>query len=271
MYYLRMNRDLFQKFATIISGFLVYFALTVSATEPPTIEKPLRGDINLNGIAYDPADWQMFSRFLILGAGALKTTPEQREIQHLNADCNGDNIPWSVADFIYFERALLGDTVTQPAAGGPPEGHYRLLLPTITARPGKKIMIPDTLEISHRISGISVNLDFDTTLLQLDSVRLTDRISTFLRVFNTRHDSTGIGLVAAGHIGQTAGIREGKSEILRLYGRLSSNCKKGTIIPIKFTNRPEPTGLRSELADSLGTLIQPELINGAIIVQGKRR
>jgi hypothetical protein len=70
-----------------------------------------RGDINLNGLAYEIADAVMFTNFFIEGLGAFGT--------HIDgsiaaSDTNADGIALSVADLVYLVRVVVGDA--QPYA-----------------------------------------------------------------------------------------------------------------------------------------------------------
>jgi hypothetical protein len=70
-----------------------------------------RGDINLNGLAYEIADAVMFTNFFISGLGAFGT--------HIDgsiaaSDTNADGIALSVADLVYLIRVVVGDA--QPYA-----------------------------------------------------------------------------------------------------------------------------------------------------------
>ncbi len=71
----------------------------------------LRGDINLNGIAYDPADLTLFSSYFILGTGVFTI---DEDLQIANTDINADGFPLSLSDFVYMLRVMLGDATKFP-------------------------------------------------------------------------------------------------------------------------------------------------------------
>jgi hypothetical protein len=71
-----------------------------------------RGDINLNGIAYDPADLTLFSEALINGVSVF---PEAtRQTQLALTDINADGYVLSLSDFILMIRVMLHDASAIP-------------------------------------------------------------------------------------------------------------------------------------------------------------
>ncbi|MGD8922342.1 MAG: T9SS type A sorting domain-containing protein, partial [Candidatus Zixiibacteriota bacterium] len=72
-----------------------------------------RGDINLNGLAYEVADAVMFSNYFIYGLDAFGTGP-QVEASIAASDVNGDGIALSVADLVYLIRVVVGDAAAMP-------------------------------------------------------------------------------------------------------------------------------------------------------------
>jgi len=77
-----------------------------------------RGDLNLNGLAYEIADAVLYSNYLIYGGSALD--PVYYEAQIAASDVNGDGSPLTVADLVYLIRVLTGDAVPVPdGMGGP--------------------------------------------------------------------------------------------------------------------------------------------------------
>jgi hypothetical protein len=68
-----------------------------------------RGDINLNGLAYEIADAVMFSNYFIDGLGAFVTGYENGSIAA--TDVNADGLTLSVADLVYLIRVIVGDAL----------------------------------------------------------------------------------------------------------------------------------------------------------------
>ncbi|MBU0983974.1 MAG: T9SS type A sorting domain-containing protein, partial [candidate division Zixibacteria bacterium] len=69
-----------------------------------------RGDINLNGLAYEIADAVMFTNYFISGLGAF----EYVDGSIAASDANADGIPLSVADLVYLIRVVVGDALPYP-------------------------------------------------------------------------------------------------------------------------------------------------------------
>jgi len=83
-----------------------------------------RGDINCNGVAYETADWVMFTNYMLAGFGAFGS---HRESSIAAADINIDGIRLQLADLIYLKRVSCGDTMPLPLKSG-----YRSILDSIT-------------------------------------------------------------------------------------------------------------------------------------------
>jgi hypothetical protein len=73
-----------------------------------------RGDINLNGLAYEIADAVLYSNYFILGPSVfMPGTPGEAQVAA--SDINADGTPLTVADLVYLIRVITGDA--QPIAG----------------------------------------------------------------------------------------------------------------------------------------------------------
>jgi hypothetical protein len=70
-----------------------------------------RGDINLNGLAYEIADAVMFSNYFIRGLTAFGTHTQGSIAA---TDVNADGVPLSIADLVYLVRVVVGDAVAYP-------------------------------------------------------------------------------------------------------------------------------------------------------------
>jgi hypothetical protein len=71
-----------------------------------------RGDINLNGLAYEIADAVLYSNYFIQGSGVLD--PNFYEAQIAASDVNADGSPLTVADLVYLIRVITGDALPVP-------------------------------------------------------------------------------------------------------------------------------------------------------------
>ncbi len=71
-----------------------------------------RGDINLNGEAYEIADAVMYSNYFVQGLGALPAGFVEGAIAA--SDVNADGLTLSVADLVYLIRVVVGDAQEYP-------------------------------------------------------------------------------------------------------------------------------------------------------------
>ena len=70
-----------------------------------------RGDVNLNGVAYEIADAVVFTNFFIYGFKAFVTNVDG---QIAATDVNGDGYTLTVADLVYLIRVITGDATGLP-------------------------------------------------------------------------------------------------------------------------------------------------------------
>ncbi len=73
-----------------------------------------RGDVNLNGIAYEIADAVLYTNYFLYGLSALDSNPQYREAQIAASDVNADGTPLSVGDLVYLLRVIVGDALPFP-------------------------------------------------------------------------------------------------------------------------------------------------------------
>jgi hypothetical protein len=74
-----------------------------------------RGDVNVNGLAYEIADAVMFTNFFIEGLTAFGPTKANHQDASVAAsDANADGISLSVADLVYLIRVVIGDAQPYP-------------------------------------------------------------------------------------------------------------------------------------------------------------
>ncbi len=70
-----------------------------------------RGDINLNGVAYEIADAVMFSNYFVFGLATFNINVDG---QIAASDANADGITLSVADLVFLIRVVVGDAPAMP-------------------------------------------------------------------------------------------------------------------------------------------------------------
>jgi len=69
-----------------------------------------RGDLNLNGIPYEIADYVTYANYLLYGMSAFF----QPEAQTAASDVNFDGVPLTLDDFIYLYRVVIGQVLPFP-------------------------------------------------------------------------------------------------------------------------------------------------------------
>ncbi len=92
------------------------FACTEAPFDPnANPEVSLRGDLNLDGIAFTVADMVMFTNYYIEGQGALYYEDLNGYTQSIEAsDVNGDGRTLELADLVFLIRVIVGDELPIP-------------------------------------------------------------------------------------------------------------------------------------------------------------
>jgi hypothetical protein len=98
-----------------------------------------RGDVNLNNVPYEVADYLLFGRYLLYGDSILHLDPEQ---QSANSDVNWDNFRWSVADYIHLGRVIQHDAPKAVEPSGLLNGSCWLSIGKVQASPHDTVALP---------------------------------------------------------------------------------------------------------------------------------
>ncbi|MGB5107054.1 MAG: hypothetical protein WBP29_11220 [Candidatus Zixiibacteriota bacterium] len=72
------------------------------------------GDLTLNDIPYEVADFNLMARWLAYGDSVLDINPQFRQAQIEMSDANQDGTTGSVADMVYLVRVIVGDALPFP-------------------------------------------------------------------------------------------------------------------------------------------------------------
>jgi hypothetical protein len=87
-------------------------------------ELPHDGDVNLNGIQYEIADYVLFSQHFLTG----ELFEEPGAVMKLDAtDVNQDGIPMQLEDLVYFMRVIVGDAMPYMSPQTPPTASIAFL------------------------------------------------------------------------------------------------------------------------------------------------
>jgi hypothetical protein len=101
-----------------------------------------RGDMNLNGFAYEIADAVLYTNYFIIGTAAFD--PTYYEAQIAASDINADGVPLTVADLVYMIRVITGDVepIEEDMLGGGPKVASAVgTLDVIAAQQGTNVTI----------------------------------------------------------------------------------------------------------------------------------
>lgn len=85
--------------------FVDFYNGLVTVTVIDTID--WRGDLNVNGIAYEIADWVMFINYFFQGESVFPNPP----LCILATDVNCDGLTLRLEDLVFLERIICGDTI----------------------------------------------------------------------------------------------------------------------------------------------------------------
>lgn len=87
-----------------------YFQDISGGIQIGSVSPVVRGDLNLNGIAYEVADFVVFVQFLDQGPDTFR----EPEIQYPASDINADGINVTIADLVYMWRVIIKDAPPIP-------------------------------------------------------------------------------------------------------------------------------------------------------------
>jgi hypothetical protein len=76
-----------------------------------------RGDLNLNGLAYEVSDLIVYQNFFFFGPVSLDPDPQRRNQQIAASDINADDQMLTFRDLTYLYRIIIGDAIPFPKAG----------------------------------------------------------------------------------------------------------------------------------------------------------
>lgn len=205
---------------------------------PPVV----RGDLNLNDIAYQVDDFNLFVEFLDQGPDVF-WEPER---QYPAADINADGIYVTIADLVYMDRVIIGDAIPFPKSF---HNDYlesdkqtdRMLLGTASAHPGGTVSVPLFFDNTLPTTGISCKIVFDSTLLSIQNV---ETIGTRLESWTQVHPIVKPGalfLHAMPNYLELPPLPSLSAEfgiLVEINFLVSDQAPAGIIIPVEFQNHP---------------------------------
>jgi len=133
-----------------------------------------RGDLNLNGIAYEIADYVLYVNYFQYGLGVFTVNLDD---QIAASEVNGDDIPLTVRDLVYLYRVIIGDVMPIPGLKHRAPGDSALFVQDTVAHT-IFLQYPDSLaaaylifvgEVAPELAGGDMTLAyaFDDTLTRV--------------------------------------------------------------------------------------------------------
>ncbi|MBD3381355.1 MAG: hypothetical protein GF404_04075 [candidate division Zixibacteria bacterium] len=116
-----------------------------------------RGDLNLNQIANEVADWVIYSAYFLLGLNAFTLDVEA---QTAASDINADGLTLTMRDFIYQLRIIIGDVPPIPKRFSAPGSDTAIFIQDLSANT-VILNYPDSLAGAHLVFSGDVDPDQD--------------------------------------------------------------------------------------------------------------
>jgi|GEM_PF-1394158 len=232
-------------------------------------EEPILGDVNLNYIPYEVADWVLFHTFLLEGESVL-IDPEQ---QAANSDVNCDGFVWSIADLLYVNRVILHDAVELVCKGEEEGGKQHpsdqfVFVPS-SANPGEAVSVPIWFANSLPSRGVTFKLIFDDSLLSVEGVDTSGaRIPGWADVYPVIHPGEIFFFTYGDWWNEDnlwfSSIEPGVGALVAVNFRVDENAPAGISIPVVFELQ-ENLGHYNSYTDTSGLLfVQPSTMSGWI-------
>ncbi|MEA2031204.1 MAG: hypothetical protein U9N55_06380 [candidate division Zixibacteria bacterium] len=133
-----------------------------------------RGDINLNGLENEIADYVLFGNYFIYG---LSVFTVDVEAQTAASDINADGQTLTLNDLIYMHRIIIGDALPYPKLSSPPSPEMSLALDTCVV---VHDMDAQTVSIEYADSLAAVYLVFGDSILPVFDLPNHDTIDEFV-------------------------------------------------------------------------------------------
>lgn len=131
-----------------------------------------RGDLNLNGLAYEIGDYTLYRDYFVYGGTVFSQNPTHRQSQIAASEVNGDDLPLRVSDLVHLARIISGETNPPPKIN-----------PSVTTDTARVIAIQSFDRLMVRVNspqdihGAFLRFDFSGTAgapVKLDSAENLD-------------------------------------------------------------------------------------------------
>jgi hypothetical protein len=202
-----------------------------------------RGDITLNCVSYETADFLLFVQFLNQGPDTF-WNPEK---QYPATDINADGINVTIADLVYMDRVIMHDAPPFPESfhndyPGSDKQTDKMILSTASADPGDTVSLPLFLDNTLPATGISCKIVFDSTLLSIQDM---DTIGTRLQGWEQVHSIIKPGSLflhaMPNYFGEPPSLDSmpaGSGALVKIDFLVSDQATPGSVISVEFQNDP---------------------------------
>lgn len=198
-----------------------------------------RGDLNINYIAYEVADFLLFVQFLDQGPDVFWYSVGQYPASDINAD--GINV--TIADLVYMDRVIIKDAPPIPLSfdhGYLESQTDKMTLGTASANPGDTVSLSLSFDNTLPACGISFKIVFDSTLLSVQNV---DTSGTRLQGWTEVHTIVKPGALFMHAMPNYLGVRPqdqalppGSGILAKINFVVSDQAPTGIVIPVEFQN-----------------------------------
>ncbi|MCK4605691.1 MAG: T9SS type A sorting domain-containing protein, partial [candidate division Zixibacteria bacterium] len=216
-----------------------------------------RGDVNLNGVAYEIADAVLFSSYFIHGLSVFQVNVAG---QVAATDVNADGVTLSVADLVLLIRVIIGDANPIPKIA---PHDQPLVISTAYSEGRLDVVTEATSDIGAALLVFDLGADVAVGELELgidaDGMNLIYTVKDGqLRVLvfslSTSHVAAGTNDLIRVSYGGRGDLRLTESQIVDYQGRPYECVNKGAQLPGSFTlrqNYPNPFNPITSISFSL--------------------
>jgi len=220
-----------------------------------------RGDLNLNGIAYEIADAVLYSNYFILGPIVFDPDPLRRASQIAASDVNADGAILTVADLVFLIRIILGLQEPIPGPGPARVGIVDVAVADLSWR-GEDDETTVTLGADDPVGALSLNATVRGNVKDVVSSAALESAGLELRwhqdgtqlnvlVYSMQGHSLPAGEIELFRIVGSPDIEDVRTDISDAAGRvMKSSAQREAVRPATFdllANYPNPFNPATEI------------------------
>ncbi len=234
-----------------------------------------RGDINLNGVAYEIADAVVLTNYFIYGFSAFTVSIAG---QTAASDVNADGLTLSVADLVYMIRVIVGDAPPIPKTTPYDEklsiaSEYNENQIIVSAEASSDIGAAHLIyDLSDNISIHNVNLTSDAENMDLMWGVYENQLKVLVFSFGTSRIDAGTNGLFEIEVSGDGDLDLNKVEVVDYYGRPYLVASKTAALPTGFAlhqNYPNPfnpvTTISFDLPHESKWSLQVYNVNGELV------